>query len=142
MFDELCLSTNALAQASGIFLHSQNSLEGSARIQKDHLLRALGNVVQNAIEHTPEGGSVYLEGCMLANGWQITVRDEGPGFSRAALHHATERLWRDDTARSSDGHNGLGLWFAAQVVTTHSGQLELKNCESGGMAVIKFRRNL
>ena len=73
MFDELCLSTNALAQASGIFLHSQNSLEGSARIQKDHLLRALGNVVQNAIEHTPEGGSVYLEGCMLANGWQITV---------------------------------------------------------------------
>ena len=142
MFDELCLSANALAQASGGFLHSQNSLEGSARIQKDHLLRALGNVVQNAIEHTPEGGSVYLEGCMLANGWQITVRDEGPGFSRAALHHATERLWRDDTARSSDGHNGLGLWFAAQVVTTHSGQLELKNCESGGMAVIKFRRNL
>ncbi len=41
MFDELCLSTNALAQANGIFLHSQNSLEGSARIQKDHLLRAL-----------------------------------------------------------------------------------------------------
>ena len=54
-----------LLYTSGIFLHSQNSLEGSARIQKDHLLRALGNVVQNAIEHTPEGGSVYLEGLSL-----------------------------------------------------------------------------
>lgn len=142
MFDELCLSAKAFAQARGICLQIKNSLEGSAGMQKDHLLRALGNVVQNAVEHTPEGGSVYLEGNMLAGGWQVTVRDEGPGFSKAALHHAAERLWRDDTARSGDGHNGLGLWFAAQVVTAHGGQLELKNRESGGMVVIKFRRNV
>lgn len=142
MFDELCLSNKALAEAGGICLQIKNELKGCAVIQKEHLLRALGNIVQNAIEHTPDGGCVYLEGNMLEGGWQVTVRDEGPGFSKAALHHAAERLWRDDTARSGDGHNGLGLWFAAQVVTAHGGQLELKNRESGGMVVIKFHRNV
>nr|WP_320024150.1 HAMP domain-containing sensor histidine kinase [uncultured Acetobacterium sp.] len=138
MFDELCQRTIAIAEAQRIGLHTQNGLEGTARIQKDHLLRALGNVVQNAIEHTPAGKNVYLEGRMVDGGWQVTVCDEGSGFSKAALHHATERLWRGDAARGADGHNGLGLWFAARVAKTHAGQLELQNCDSGGVVTIKF----
>ncbi|MEK8211264.1 ATP-binding protein [Paenibacillus sp. FSL L8-0463] len=138
MFDELCQSTMAIAEAKRVCLQTQNGLEGAASIQKDHLLRALGNVVQNAIEHTPAGGKVCLEGSMIDGGWQVTVCDEGPGFSKAALHHATERLWRGDAARGADGHNGLGLWFAAQVAKTHAGQLELRNCNSGGVVTIKF----
>lgn len=138
MFDKLCQSTMAIAKAKRVCLHTQNGLEGAANIQKDHLLRALGNVVQNAIEHTPAGGHVYFEGSMVDDGWQVTVCDEGPGFSKAALHHATERLWRGDASRGADGHNGLGLWFAAQVVKTHAGQLELRNCDSGGVVTIKF----
>lgn len=138
MFDELCQNTMTISEAKRVCLQTQNGLEGAASIQKDHLLRALGNVVQNAIEHTPAGGNVYLEGSMVDGGWQVTVCDEGPGFSKAALHHATERLWRGDAARAADGHNGLGLWFAAQVAKTHIGQLELRNCDSGGVVTIKF----
>lgn len=138
LFDELYRNTISLAEARKVSLQLQNRLEGTACIQKDHLLRALSNVVQNAIEHTPEGKNVYLEGRMTAGGWQITVSDEGCGFSKAALHHGTERLWRDDTARGTDGHNGLGLWFAAQVVKSHAGQLQLHNCDSGGRVNIKF----
>lgn len=138
MFEELCKNTMAVAEANSVCLQTQNGLEGAASIQKDHLLRALGNVVQNAIEYTPAGRNVYLEARMIDGGWQVTVRDEGPGFSKATLHHAAERLWRADAARRADGHNGLGLWFAAQVVKTHAGHLELRNCESGGMAAIKF----
>ncbi|MFA9378246.1 MAG: sensor histidine kinase [Lachnotalea sp.] len=138
MFDELCQSTMAIAQVKRVCMQTQNVLEGAAVIQKDHLLRALGNVVQNAIEHTPMGGTVYLEGRMVDGGWQVTVCDEGPGFSKATLHHATEHLWRGDAARGADGHNGLGLWFASQVAKTHAGQLELRNSDSGGVVTIKF----
>lgn len=138
MFDELCQSIIAIAEAKRVCLQTQNTLEGAATIQKDHLLRALGNVVQNAIEHTPVDGTVYLEGSMVKGGWQVTVRDEGSGFSKVALHHATDRLWRGDAARGVDGHNGLGLWFAAQVVKSHVGQLELSNSDSGGVVTIKF----
>ncbi|MBI4857772.1 MAG: HAMP domain-containing histidine kinase [Acetobacterium woodii] len=138
MFDELCQRTIAIAEAKRICLHTQNGLEGAARIQKDHLLRALGNVVQNAIEHTPAGKNVYLEGSMVDGGWQVTVCDEGSGFSKVALHHATDRLWRGDAARGADGHNGLGLWFAARVAKIHAGQLELRNGDSGGVVTITF----
>lgn len=138
VFDELCKNATAIAQANGVCLQIQNRLQGAVSIQKEHLLRALSNVAQNAIEHTPVGANVYLEGSMVHSGWQVVVRDEGSGFSKAALHHATERLWRGDTARNADGHNGLGLWFAAQVAKTHAGQLELHNCDSGGVVTIKF----
>lgn len=138
LFDQLISNTTAIAEARGVCLKVQNELNGSANIQKDHLLRALGNVVQNAIEHSPVGGNVYLTGSMADGGWQVTVCDEGPGFSKAALQHATERLWRGDTARGADGHNGLGLWLAAQVVKTHEGHLYLSNTKSGGVVTIKF----
>lgn len=138
MFDEFCESMITIAQTKNVTLQMKNHLKGTANIQKDRLLRALGNVVINSVEHTPEGGDVYLEGIMTDNGWQVTVRDEGPGFSKAALRHATERLWRDNTARGADGHNGLGLWFTAQVVSIHAGQLKLQNWDSGGMVTIMF----
>ncbi len=138
LFDQLISNTTAIAEARGVCIKTQNSLNGSVNVQKEHLLRALGNVVQNAIEHSPVGGNVYLTGSMADGGWQVTVCDEGPGFSKPALQHATERLWRGDTARGADGHNGLGLWFAAQAVKTHEGQLYLSNNKSGGVVTIKF----
>lgn len=138
MLDELYENTIAIAEDKGVRLQVKNGLNGSAVIQKNHLLRAFGNVVLNAIEHTPSGGCVYVEGSKTEEGWQITVSDEGPGFSKAALHHAAERLWRDDAARSADGHNGIGLWFAAEAVKKHAGRLELGSCSSGGRVTMKF----
>lgn len=138
LFDELCQSSMPIAEAKGVTLQTRNGLEGTAYMQKEHLFRAFSNVVQNAIEHTPIGKNVYLEGSMTEGGWQVTVCDEGSGFSKAALHHATERLWRGDSARGADGHNGLGLWFATEVTKAHGGQLELNNGDFGGMVTIKF----
>lgn len=137
-FDELCRNMSAVAQTYGVRLVTCGCLEGDADIQKERLLRALGNVVINAIEYTPAGGNVYVEGGMADSGWQIIVLDEGPGFSKAAIRHAQERLWRGDEARGADGHNGLGLWFAAQVAAAHEGQLELQNCGSGAMVIMKL----
>ncbi len=115
-FDELCRNAKPVAEAGKINLVQKNNLSGNTKMQKHHLLRAVGNVVQNAVEHSPEGGTVIIEGCMTENGWQIIAGDEGAGFSKAAILHATERLRRGDSARAADGHNGLGLWFASQVV--------------------------
>lgn len=136
--DELCRSARPLAEAKGVCLQEKNGLLGYASLQKNHWLRAMGNIVQNAIEHTPPGGMVCLEGNMTDSGWQVTVRDDGPGFTPAALRHATERLWRDDAARGDDGHNGLGLWFAAQVAQAHAGRLEMRNGNPGGVVTVSL----
>ena len=128
-----------IAENKKVYLQKQNRLDGIANIQEERLLRALGNIIQNAIEHTEAGRNVYLEGKMINSGWQIIVRDEGPGFSKAALQHATERLWRDDIARAKSNHNGIGLWFALQVVEMHAGQIKLQNYDCGGLVTIEFQ---
>ncbi len=138
LFNELCQNTIPIAENYRVFLQIENHLFGIVTVQKNHLLRALGNIVQNAIEHTPKGKNVYLKGIMTEDGWKVLVCDEGSGFSKAALCHATERLWRGNAARTLDGHNGLGFWFAEQVIKTHAGQLKLSNCNSGGVVTINF----
>lgn len=139
LLDKLYLNTMLIAENKKVYLQKQNKLDGMANIQEERLLRALGNIVQNAIEHTKSDKNVYLEGKMINGGWQIIVRDEGSGFTKAALQHATERLWRDDTARAKSNHNGIGLWFALQVVKMNGGQIELQNYDRGGVVTIEFQ---
>lgn len=66
------------------------------------------------------------------------IKDAGNGLSEAALIHGTERLWRDDAARGADGHQGLGLWFAARVTKMHRGRMIMENSDGGGVVTFQF----
>lgn len=136
LLPDLTRSMEPFAGTKHISLHMDNHLTGFYPLQKDHFFRALSNVVQNALEHTPSGKQVSLIGRTSDTGWELLICDEGDGFSPAALHHATERLWRDDPARQTDGHNGIGLWFAAEVIRSHGGTLTLENRPQGGVVKI------
>ena len=140
--DEVYQNAILIAKSKNINLNITNNLSGYVTMQKDHLMRAIGNVVQNAVEYTKYNGTVAITGSITENGWEIIISDEGPGFSKAAIEHATERLWRDDTSRTSANHNGLGLWFASQVVKNHSGQLSLSNSNNGGVVKITFYQTI
>lgn len=136
LFDTFCKNAAVLAESAHVQLKTENNMRGTACVQSERLLRALGNIAQNAIEHTPRDGTVHLTGSVADGEWKISVYDEGGGFSRAALIHATERLWRDDPSRSPDGHHGIGLWFASQVAERNGGRLKLCNGKSGGIVTI------
>ena len=93
----------------------------------------------NVNDHLPpKGKTVYLEGKMTDNGWQVCVKDEGIGFDEEAVRHAAERLWRGEKSRRTDGHHGLGLWSAAQAIRAHKGELVLGNWEEGGEVLVRF----
>jgi signal transduction histidine kinase len=94
--------------------------------------RALSAVVHNAIAHG--GGNVRISVHDGETHARIVVADDGPGFSRAALHHATERFWRGDSARSRGG-SGLGLSIAHVLVEAHGGSLVLANGRRRGAVV-------
>ena len=67
---------------------------------------------------------------------QLSVEDDGPGFSDEALRHARDRFWRGEASRSRDtGGSGLGLAVARAIVEAHDGTLELSNLETGGARV-------
>lgn len=72
-------------------------------------------------------------------GWlNIAVQDEGGGFSDAALAHATERFYRDDAARTRNGHYGLGLAIAQERAYACGGELLLENTVHGAHAILRL----
>lgn len=97
--------------------------------QAELLERALRNIVENALVHTPEGTAVDV-----AVGPQpvIAVRDYGPGIAPEQLPHVFKRFWRADRRRAG---SGLGLGIAARIVEAHGGTLEIGNAEGGGARV-------
>ena len=98
--------------------------------------RALDNLVGNAVRHAPPGSSVWVHATRTADGVEIVVLDDGPGFPPDFLPHAFERFRRADDARSRDGGGtGLGLAIVRSVAVAHGGTARAENREGGGAAV-------
>lgn len=89
--------------------------------------RAVGNLVQNAVEHSPHGGAVALRFAWDAPALVIAVEDSGGGFSAQALEHATQPLYTEHKGRTPEGHLGLGLSVASQTAHAHGGTLRVEN---------------
>lgn len=104
-----------------------------ALLDRTALARAAANLVANAAEHARSRVAVS---CDVAGGHLvIEVADDGPGFSPAALERGCERLFTDDSSRSSrDGgrHYGLGLHVASEAASAHGGSVSLASSPSGG----------
>ena len=94
--------------------------------------QALGNVVQNALQHTEAGGRITIAGAATAEGGMtITVTDDGAGIASEDLPHVFDRLYRSDEARTrGSGGSGLGLSIAGAIVSAHSGTVTIT---SGGL---------
>jgi two-component system OmpR family sensor kinase len=98
------------------------------------LERALVAILDNARRFSPPGGTIACTIDAVDATVDIRIADEGPGFTDAALRHATERFWRDDVSRSGPG-TGLGLAIATTIVERHGGTLSLRNGARGGAVV-------
>lgn len=128
-----------LAAAARDIAGSVERLDGYVRLlieaplDRTALARAAANLVANAAEHARSRVAVS---CDVAGGYLvIEVADDGPGFSPAALERGCERLFTDDSSRSSrDGgrHYGLGLHAASEAASAHGGSVSLANSPSGG----------
>ncbi len=87
-------------------------------------------LVDNAIRHSPPGGTVTVVTQPAGDRAAITVSDEGPGIRAEDLPHVFERFWRAPDAPS--GGAGLGLSIALWIVERHGGTIEASSPASGG----------
>ena len=125
------------AAAKNIALDLESERGVSAAADTSALERALLAIVHNAVKYAPAGGHVAVSVNSAPPDVEIVVRDDGPGFSPAALRHAFERFWRDDVSRSGDG-TGLGLAIAKSIVDGFGGSVTLAN-QTGGGAEVRCR---
>jgi len=100
---------------------------------ESRLQRALGNLMDNAIKYTAEGGLVKVS-ATRADGWvSLEVSDNGEGIPADELHRIWERLYRVDKSRSQRGL-GLGLSFVKAIVQAHGGKVSVGSELGGGSA--------
>jgi len=110
----------------------KENLKKEAEIDWQLLHRALLNILTNAVDYTPEDGTVSVHAECDSDTLYFFVKDTGNGFSESGLKKATELFYMDDKARQSKGHYGMGLTFAKNAVNLHNGELTLGNTIEGG----------
>jgi len=101
---------------------------------------ALGNILKNCMEHTPEGGSITVTARQTALFTQITVEDTGPGFAEQDIPHLFERFYKG--ANGAEDSYGIGLALARTVITAQNGTVQAMNGTTGARFVIKFYKQI
>ncbi|MFC7246581.1 sensor histidine kinase [Catellatospora aurea] len=90
------------------------------------LRQAVGNLVTNAVRHSPAGATVTLSALRLGHTVQIRVTDRGCGIPAEDQARVFHRFWRADRARTrATGGSGLGLTIARQITADHGGTIAL-----------------
>lgn len=108
----------------------------TAAVDRSLMLRAVSNLVSNAIAHTPAGGRVTLTAKDEGAAIRIEVSDTGSGIPREALPRVFDRFFRVDPSRSkSSGGTGLGLAIVQSIMTLHGGSTEITSELSRGTCV-------
>jgi signal transduction histidine kinase len=90
--------------------------------------QVLRNLLDNALAHTPEGGSITVSARELGNQVEVAVSDTGEGIPADDLPNIFERFYRVDKSRArATGGSGLGLTIAKRLVEAHGGKIEVQS---------------
>jgi two-component system phosphate regulon sensor histidine kinase PhoR len=100
---------------------------------EDHIYRAILNLLENAANYTPEGGTISISSSRRGGEIAVSVADTGIGIPAEHLPRIFERFYRVDTSRSRQvGGTGLGLAIVKHVMNIHNGSVAVQSEEGKG----------
>lgn len=108
----------------GVQLHTHVD-DAPVTVDTDRIGQVLGNLLDNALRHTPAGGTVtVISGQVGRRHVEITVSDSGEGIAPHHLDHLFDRFYRADTSRGRhSGGSGIGLTITRALVEAHGGHI-------------------
>lgn len=122
---------SAIEPASGLGL--------TARATPGRLEQVLDNLIANAIDVSPTGGTIRIEVARRDDHVEVRVSDDGPGMSAEQRSRAFDRFWQ---AAGNHGGSGLGLAIVRKLVGADGGTVRLEASAGGGLAaIVALRRN-
>jgi signal transduction histidine kinase len=137
VLDDIVMRFADRAAQQGVQLQ-QASVAGSvlfAAVDIELFERAVANLVDNALKHTPAGGRVALHGDSV-DGWvRIRVTDTGSGIAAGDLEHLFDRLYTGSAARGDADGKGLGLAIVKRIVELHRGEVSVSSEPGRGTEV-------
>lgn len=102
----------------------------------DRLTQVMLNLLDNALRHTPDGGTITVQASSVGDKIWVTIADSGPGIPPEAVPRIFERFYRADVSRNSHtGGTGLGLAIVKGIVEAHGGQIRAENGPAGGARI-------
>lgn len=137
LLDELAHASQGVATQRGCRITVAASDDVTVEADPFLLRRAVSNLLDNALDFSPEGGHIEL-GLQVQGRWaQITVRDQGPGIPSYAQDKVFEKFYSLARPHSKKKSTGLGLSFVKEIASLHRGRVELKNrSEKDGIGTI------
>jgi two-component system, OmpR family, phosphate regulon sensor histidine kinase PhoR len=90
------------------------------------------NLIENAVNYTPEGGAIDVRADILDGRFQLTVADTGRGIAPDDLARVFERFYRADKSRTQPGGTGLGLSIVKHLAHVLGGDVTASNQDGGG----------
>jgi len=122
----------AQAEAGGVTLSAEAGAAGTiAELDPPRVRSVIGNLLSNALRHTPRGGAVRIEVRPSGDGVELSVTDTGEGIPPELLPHVFERFVRTP----GSGGSGLGLAIARDVVVAHGGTIGVESRRGAGTTV-------
>jgi len=121
LVEEALTAASPIAEAKHITLAVESIDSPWVEADPRRIFRTLTNLLGNAINFTPEGGTVTLRAERRGDELLITVKDTGPGIAAEQLPHIFERYWTGRPA--SQLGVGLGLYIAKGIVEAHGGRI-------------------
>jgi signal transduction histidine kinase len=143
LVSESLAAAESLAASKGVRLKGE--VDGDVLVQVDPaaMSRVIGNLIMNAIRHTPSDGSVHIRGWSGPDSVELSVRDGCGGIPRDDLDRVFDVAFRGSPARTPDASTelsgsgaGLGLAIVRGLVEVHSGEVEVHNVEDGCRFVV------
>ena len=129
-------------ETAGVALRREVALRHSATIyaDPDRLAQVLGNLLSNALRHTPPGGSVTVSEATHGSAVEIAVTDDGEGFTAEDRSRLFERFFRADSSRTRENSgSGIGLTISRALVDAHGGTMSAASEGPGRGATFTIR---
>jgi two-component system sensor histidine kinase BaeS len=130
---QVAAANRARAGAAGVALVTEVPEDVDLLADPIRLRQVIGNLVHNAIRHTPVGGSVTITARRAGPEVVIDVADTGTGIAAGDLPYVFDRFWRADKSRNRQtGGSGLGLPIARKFAEAHGGRLTVASTPGRG----------
>ncbi|MEU6355493.1 HAMP domain-containing sensor histidine kinase, partial [Streptomyces sp. NPDC047072] len=139
LLQQVAAAHRVRAATAGVQLRTRT--EGTPWLDADpvRMRQAIGNLVSNAVRHTPAGGTVTLTAREDGDDVVLAVADTGTGIAAEYLPHVFDRFWRAEKSRSRrTGGSGLGLSIVRHLVAAHGGTVTAAS-EPGAGSVFTLR---
>jgi signal transduction histidine kinase len=139
LISETVDSLRPTAEKRNVTLSIVNQADArEAIVDPDQVQRVVANLIQNAVRHTPPGGSVAVNIRSRGSEWAVEVLDTGEGIAVKDMDRIFERFYRGEPSRtrSDDAGAGLGLAIAKAIVEAHAGKIWAENQQPSGTKVV------